>query len=799
MYSIGLKKLSEIICAVALIAFSSSASAQGAKTVKNPSEPTPEEKPDIAQTGNSAAAQPGNDQTARDPESADWKQIVQKEREDFDGDTDADQPAAREEYFRRGRTVMGESAAALLRRGFLQKQAMIEQIKEVKGLIARGIAGNIAAPHLMAAAAFSNLNWISMGPAPIVSDPTNRQSYGYVTGRVTAIAVDQSDLSGNTVYVGGAYGGVWKSQNAAAADATTVAWTQLLDAQVTEAIGAISVQPGGTGVVLVGTGEPNGSGDSYYGQGVLRSVDNGTTWINITSADNGVHPFIGGGFSKFAWSTTSTNFVVAAFANVGIANGTTPNVCANPNPNACIGLYYSTNAGVTWTSANVTDAGTTIQPGSVRDVIYNSFFNKFFAFIRFHGIYFSPDGINWLRLPDANQPGSAMTLLNCPSNPSNGSTCPAARGALSYRRDTGAMYVVYVNGNLSDDSSGTVGSTAGNSGIYVATVDPSNGGTWTQLGESGFVACSDGSGSGCGYVQSFYNMYIQVLPDTADSTKTDIYLGFVNLFKCIATSTDPYCKNTNDWFNLTHVYGCNPTGSLSFVHPDQHAMDFSTTNPSIMYFGDDGGVNRTLNGPGLSAANSVCGQHNPFDNLNQNIGSMSELVDFSQDPTNSGIVLAGLQDNGSPLLNPNITTPNNTVWQGANLGDGGFNAIDPNNPNVYYTSNTKVSIQHCNLGLNCNVNNFSYLVTNLGGDVAPFYMPFILDPQNTSQILAGTCRLWRVAVSGAATGSPTVVSTPLSLNLSTLSATICSGSNPDIQAIGAGGSVTPNGSQVIYV
>lgn len=40
-------------------------------------------------------------------------------------------------------------------------------------------------------------------------------SYGKVTGRVTAIAIDSTDMTGNTVYLGTTGGGVWKSTNAA--------------------------------------------------------------------------------------------------------------------------------------------------------------------------------------------------------------------------------------------------------------------------------------------------------------------------------------------------------------------------------------------------------------------------------------------------------------------------------------------------------------------------------------------------------------------------------------------------------
>ena len=46
-------------------------------------------------------------------------------------------------------------------------------------------------------------------------------------------------------------------------------------------IGALTVQPGGTGVILAGTGDPNDALDSYYGAGILRSADGGNTWSLI--------------------------------------------------------------------------------------------------------------------------------------------------------------------------------------------------------------------------------------------------------------------------------------------------------------------------------------------------------------------------------------------------------------------------------------------------------------------------------------------------------------------------------------
>ena len=46
----------------------------------------------------------------------------------------------------------------------------------------------------------------------------------------------------------------------------------------------------GNSVVLVGTGETNSSGDSYYGLGILRSADAGNSWTLISQDASGTHP-----------------------------------------------------------------------------------------------------------------------------------------------------------------------------------------------------------------------------------------------------------------------------------------------------------------------------------------------------------------------------------------------------------------------------------------------------------------------------------------------------------------------------
>jgi len=143
---------------------------------------------------------------------------------------------ARDRWLSRGRIPpLGKTAAEVSLRAHQQKLRL------------RG-AGLRSATALAGAA---TTGWQHLGPVPLASDATGSgmQDYGPVSGRVTAVVVDPADTTGNTVYAGGAYGGVWRSQNAASGsygNADSVTWTPLTDDQPTLATGAIALQPGNT-------------------------------------------------------------------------------------------------------------------------------------------------------------------------------------------------------------------------------------------------------------------------------------------------------------------------------------------------------------------------------------------------------------------------------------------------------------------------------------------------------------------------------------------------------------------------
>jgi hypothetical protein len=324
--------------------------------------------------------------------------------------------ASRVRRFMGGRTLVGNVSAA---------QAMVVARRQHAAMLVHQEAqpsGNL------------NAAWQPLGPNQIGSI-----DYGSVTGRVTAIAIDPADASGNTVYLGTTGGGVWKSTNAAQTSAS-VTFTALTDtlpvfsanaetsATPSLSIGAISVQ---SGVVLAGT---------FYGGGILRSTDGGLTWTLISESHDGTtgnHSFVALGFAGFAWSSTSPGTVVAAVSQA--AEGILANT--PDNTNNVMGLYYSTDSGATWQMSVIMDGSQTIQKplpsggdnggNAATAVVWNPVRQRFYAAVRYHGYYESSDGVTWSRL--ANQPGTGLTTTACQPLPNmtGSSTCRIFRGALA--------------------------------------------------------------------------------------------------------------------------------------------------------------------------------------------------------------------------------------------------------------------------------------------------------------------------------------------------------------------------------
>lgn len=621
-----------------------------------------------------------------------------------------------------------------------------------------------------------NAAWQPLGPNQVASI-----AYGNVTGRVTAIAIDPDDRSGNTVYLGTTGGGVWKSTNAAgpAASVTFAPLTDTLPVFSPNAgtsvipslsIGAISVQQG---IVLAGTGDPNDATDSFYGSGLLRSNDGGLTWTLIQDSQDqtaGRHSFIGLGFAGFAWSSTSPGTVVAAVSQAAEATF----VNAPDMTNSVMGLYYSTDAGVTWQMSTMMDGGQIVQRPLPNDpenggnaatsVVWNPVRQRFYAAIRYHGYYESADGATWTRL--AQQPGSNLTTAACPTNPdSTGSpSCPIFRGALAVQPVTGDTFALTVDRNNLDqgiwqDVCGLSGTTCTNSTIAFAARLPS--------------APLETIHASTAIPQADYDLALAAVPSGSD---TILYAGTIDLYRC-SLAQGCILRNTTNAIN-----GC---AAPAMVAPAQHAIA-TLANSTLLYLGNDGGLWRSTDGVNEQATPCSADDATHFQNLNGGLGSLAEITSFAQHPTDPATLLVGLGANGTAA-----TSSPSTPWNQLATGEGGTVAIDQTDPELWYISTgAGVSIRSCSDGAACTAADFAGTPTiglaQTSSDSSLIDAPWLLDPALPANILVGTCRVWRgPAASGASWSTANAIS-PLLAGPQNAS---CGGTNPVLRSLAAAGAL----------
>ena len=180
--------------------------------------------------------------------------------------------------------------------------------------------------------------WQPLGPEPLFT-----AFNGNCSGRITGIAADPTDA--NTIYIAAATGGVWKTTDGG------MTWTPLTDGQTSLNMGDIAIAPSNHLIVYAGTGEPNFSGDCYYGRGILKSTDGGATWTLLTG-NSGNNEFDREGIAKIVVHPTDPNTVYVAVHNR----------CANGIWSQNGGIWKTTDGGTTWT--NTTASISTDMPYS---------------------------------------------------------------------------------------------------------------------------------------------------------------------------------------------------------------------------------------------------------------------------------------------------------------------------------------------------------------------------------------------------------------------------------------------------
>ena len=180
----------------------------------------------------------------------------------------------------------------------------------------------------------SATTWAERGSNSDATGPSNgntRANNGVTSGRIDALWVDIADATGNTVWVGGRGGGIWKTTNISSSPAT---WVSVNDYMVNLSIMAITQDPTNADIMYCCTGESFYESGALQGNGVFKSTDHGITWSQLSSTNNSTYYFC-------------TRILCDYLGNIYVGTRS--------------GLFRSTKAsgGAVWT--NITPSGVNIQ------------------------------------------------------------------------------------------------------------------------------------------------------------------------------------------------------------------------------------------------------------------------------------------------------------------------------------------------------------------------------------------------------------------------------------------------------
>ena len=170
---------------------------------------------------------------------------------------------------------------------------------------------------------------MGLGPNPIAQVQRSSNTFSAVSGRIGALAIRPST---HQFILGAAQGGIWLY------DAATGTWSPRTDNQTSLAIGALAIAPSNDAIVYAGTGEGALSGDSMYGDGILKSTDGGLNWTHV-SGDY----FQGVAVSRLLVDPANPNHLYAAILRGrGGARRTTP------ADHSRYGIWESKDGAVSW-------------------------------------------------------------------------------------------------------------------------------------------------------------------------------------------------------------------------------------------------------------------------------------------------------------------------------------------------------------------------------------------------------------------------------------------------------------------
>ncbi len=529
--------------------------------------------------------------------------------------------------------------------------------------------------------------WASVGPNPIVQIGRTSGGAEAVSGRIGALAIQPGT---GRLILGAAQGGIWTY------DTTAGVWVPRTDDR-SVAIGAMKVAPSDANIVYAGTGEGALSGDSYFGNGVLKSTDGGTTWAPVSGS-----AFKGVSSAGIAIDPTNADHVYLA---VGRGRGGARRV--TPPTSTMYGIYESKDGGAHWKVLK----GTTDENRGATDIEVDPVNpNILYASFWMDGMYKSTNGGRTWSPIMGGLPAGADYVTG------------GTRFSIGLSHPAGQSAVLYSGFDYYDADGGYH-----QGRIWKST---NEGGSWSLLpGGSG----EDQAAGYCG-TQCFYDNVVEADPTNANV----VYIA------------GSYNYNIGSGGIYRSTDGGQTWKSLGYdLHPDFHAIAIQPDHPSNVVIGNDGGVWYSTTSGGRNNAGDPLSSVD-WQDLNGTVDpataavlhrtnlNITQFTSVANNPAIPARLWGGSQDNGTERRSVASDS-----WFDVGSGDGGQVLVDPNTGafvfGTFYgispyrfTGNTpgffaNQSITH---GINT-------------GERSEFYVPWVMNQGNPNQLFLGTYRLYR--------------------------------------------------------
>lgn len=593
----------------------------------------------------------------------------------------------REDWFYRQRSsANGRIPAGARLKAFHHMQRMME----AEGKLVRRPDGGYAAvavEQLSALQSGVTSSWTPIGPTP-----TTGGTFSPVTGRVTAIAVDPSDSTGNTVLLGGAQGGIWRTTNAGAN------WTPVGDQNPSLAMGSIAFAPSLPSTVYAGTGEQAGIGfDIYYGAGVLKSVDHGLTWTQTCTVAGPTCPFIGPSrditpFGYFTLGGTRISYVAVNPSNPQMLLVGAQTIFAE-GPTE--GVYCSDNGGSTWSNILPDQMSTFVGFASPTEafVALGNPFGSRSSLPNGNGIYHA-----------ANVGSSCASMFFSRLTTSLPAQSAIGRIDLGISPNYSSDRTVYAS--IADASTFS----SSNLGVFVTN----DGGTsWTPTAAPDVCLA-----------QCWYDNAVKVAPDNKN-------VAFFAGSSVTVGGAPAWVVRTMDGGANWSTVIPNVIGP-GLPHVDNHALAFAKlpTGRIRLYLGNDGGVWRTDDAEAPSVS---------WINLNNASLTLTQFYpSISMNTSSPAFSFGGTQDNGSQNYQGGRAWVDNQL-----CGDGATTAVDTVVPSTVYIG--------CGTGYAVNasyqngaIGTFTPAVTGINpNDFSSFIPPITVDSNVSNTLYFGTTKVYQ--------------------------------------------------------